>query len=157
MLDAIRHPKKVQSCNLLIPWPCFKRGLFLFCALESPIKPLLLIHPVLLSLAACSKTTEVDAFHPLDQVTPEQLAYEKSLAEAKESQLVAKCKELGAQINELTRQIDHVGRRNNFDDSAPRATMRASSAAMGAQTQASILNYGLGMGCKFTNSSSHNC
>ena len=144
-----RQGVKLQPPKTLAP--ASQRGAyFVLCLWSSPIKPLLLILPVLLSLAACSKTTEVDAVDPSDQVTPEQLAYKKSLAEAKESQLLAKCKKLGAQINELTRQIDHVGRRNDFDYSAPRATMRASSAAMGAQTQANILNYGLSMGCKFT-------
>ena len=41
----------------------------------------------------------MDVADPSDQVTPEQLAYEKSLAEAKEAHLVAKCKKLSAQIN----------------------------------------------------------
>ena len=93
-----RQGVKLQPPKTLAP--ASQRGLiYVFCLWSSPIKPLLLILPVLLSLAACSKTTEMDVADPSDQVTPEQLAYEKSLAEAKEAHLVAKCKKLSAQIN----------------------------------------------------------
>lgn len=60
------------------------------------------------------------------------------------------CDQVNAGIFAISEEIKEMQEQEARDNSAPRATMRASRMTFGAQAQANLLDYGKTIGCKFS-------
>ena len=60
------------------------------------------------------------------------------------------CDQVNDGISAISEEIREMQEQEERDNSAPRATMRASRMSFGAQAQANLLAYGKTIGCKFS-------